>query len=110
MRGKITGFIRAGLLLIGIIFAIGAAGRTVTERGKLGAVGALTGATAGAIMGSVVGYPLVGAAIGTGLGLSAGALFAGQLNQLEYSIRRPFETTPNARTGARFALKFGWLF
>jgi len=76
-RTKTTGFVLAGLLLVGC------AGGPLTTREKGAGIGALGGAAAGGLIGAAVGRPGTGAAIGGGLGLGAGALIGDQLQGQE---------------------------
>ncbi|HVO91361.1 MAG TPA: glycine zipper domain-containing protein [Terriglobales bacterium] len=96
MIDKHTVRIRTILFVVAIVFSLGSSDRSLSEWGKIGAIGALTGAAAGGMMGSVVGHTIAGVAIGGGVGLSAGALFGGQWKQFKFLSSRLVE-----RAGAK---------
>ena len=79
---------------------MGSAGDSLSEAGKLGAIGAFIGAAAGGTMGSVVGYPIAGAAIGGGLGLSAGVGFGGQFKRTAFRFSPALSSSSTEANGS----------
>lgn len=101
MTNKRSSPIHAILFLLGVLCTTGSAGDSLSEAGKIGAIGAFIGTAAGGIMGSVVGYPIAGAAIGGGLGLSAGVGFGGQFKRSAFRSNPALSSSSTEPNGAR---------
>lgn len=69
----------AGVIMCGLVGAVGACSAPITTREQGGLIGAGLGAGTGAIIGSTVGHAAVGALIGGPVGLIAGALIGDHL-------------------------------